>query len=68
MECPKLIIKTDDDRPTKGMCSLCRAIFPTLDGTADANMHLLEAAFREHVAAEHSDSLPPWETEQRKLQ
>ena len=69
MEIPKLIIEWDGEKPAKTMCSVCRAIFPTLmpNGT-DSNKRLLESAFQDHVRAEHADQPPPWESEQDNLQ
>jgi len=64
MEVPKLILKElGGQSPTSPMCSLCRAIFPTINGKEpDANKRLLEIWFQEHVKAEHSDQPPPWES------
>lgn len=59
---PNLIIEWDGDSLTKGMCSACRAVFPTLEGNGtEANKQLLESFFQVHIKAEHSDQPPPSE-------
>ena len=66
MERPKLInAKQDGETPMLGMCSVCRALFPTIKGNErDRNNRLLESAFQEHVKAEHSDRPASWKTGQ----
>ena len=59
MEIPKLIIEWDGENPTSAMCSVCRAIFPTVEWNGpDANRRLVETAFQAHVNAEHRDQPP----------
>ena len=70
MEAPMLIIKDHDgDTPMLGMCSVCRALFPTVEANGrESNNRLLERVFQEHVKAEHSDKGPPWKIVQGDLQ
>ena len=74
LESPKLIIEWDGDTATSATCSVCRAIFPTLEEEgaeeegAEANRRLLERVFQVHVKAEHSDQALPWESAQGNLQ
>ena len=66
MEAPKLIItEAHGQTPMLGMCSKCRALFPTLEANArDRNIRLLERVFQVHARAEHSDHAPSWNARQ----
>lgn len=65
METPNLIIERNGESPTSGMCSACRALFPTVEWNgAEANRRLVERAFQRHVEAEHSDQSPLSESTQ----
>lgn len=57
MEAPKLIVtEAHGQTPMLGMCSVCRALFPTIEAHShDRNNRLLGRAFLAHVKAEHSD-------------
>jgi hypothetical protein len=53
---PKLIVEWEGETPTSGVCTVCRATFPTLnEKDNDANKQLLEGFLQERVKAEHSD-------------
>jgi hypothetical protein len=59
MDAPKLIItEAHGQTPMQGMCSKCRALFPTIEANGrDRNNRLLERVFQQHVNIEHSDQL-----------
>ena len=62
MDAPRLIVTEQDrDTPMFGTCSVCRAIFPTVEANGrDRNIRLLERVFQQHLKAEHSDQPPLW--------
>ena len=61
MEIPQLTIEWDGDNPTKAMCSVCRAIFPTIEGKgAEANRRLVERAFEAHVKLPAKNNTSEW--------
>ena len=56
LESPKLIIEWDRENLTLVRCSVCRAIFPTVERREpEANKRLVEIFFQKHVKTEHSE-------------
>jgi len=65
MEPTLIVTDQDGETPMLGMCSVCRALFPTIEKNGrDRNNLLLERVFQVHVRAEHSEQPRQRESEQ----